>query len=63
MLEVEHVHRWKGNWYLLRNVPAEACQQCGEVFFAPEALKEMDNLVSKGFVPEGHIAVPVYSFP
>jgi len=60
---IEHVHRWKGHLYLLRNVPAEACQQCGEVFFGPEALKEIDNVVSKGRVPEGHVSVPVYSLP
>ncbi len=58
---VEHVHRWKGNFCILRNVAAEVCTQCGEVFFAPEALKAMDEVLSRKQEPKEHISVPVYS--
>lgn len=58
---VEHVHRWGGQLYLFRNVPAEVCSQCGEVYFAPEVLEAMDRAVLGGTAPESHVSVPVYS--
>jgi YgiT-type zinc finger domain-containing protein len=44
---IEHVHRWKSQLYILRNVPAEECSQCGEVFFEPATLKAMDEVVTQ----------------
>ena len=58
---VEHVHRWEGNFYILRNVAAEVCTQCGEVFFAPDTLKAMDSIVMRRPKPEEHRSVPVFS--
>ena len=59
---VEHVHRWGGELRILRNVPADVCVQCGEIFFGPEALKAMDAIVADNALdPDGRIAVPVYS--
>ena len=59
--DVEHVHRWRGELYILRNVPADVCAQCGEVFFGPAALRAMDDVVTKKTEPEGHRSVPVFS--
>ena len=58
---VEHVHRWQGELYLLRNVPADVCTQCGDVFFGPTALRAMDEVVAAKVEPEDHRSVPVYS--
>ncbi|MDP3063926.1 MAG: type II toxin-antitoxin system MqsA family antitoxin [Chloroflexota bacterium] len=58
---IEHVHRWKGRLYVLRNVPAEVCTQCGEVFFAPAVLKAMDAIVAGRVEPAERLSVPVYS--
>ncbi len=58
---VEHVHRWGEKLYLLRNVPAEVCTQCGEVFLGPDALEQMDRVVTGAPPPESHVSVPVYS--
>ncbi|MBI4338108.1 MAG: type II toxin-antitoxin system MqsA family antitoxin [Chloroflexi bacterium] len=58
---IEHVHRWKERLFVLRNVPAEVCTQCGEVFFAPPALKAMDRIVSQDHAPEAHLSIPVFS--
>ena len=57
---IEHVHRWKGKLYLLRNVPAEVCTQCGEAFFAPQESRAMDNIVMRQQEPQEHVSVPVY---
>ena len=59
---VEHVHRWNDAIYILKNVPAEVCGQCGEVFFAPDTLKAMDKAAAKKRRPESHRSVPVFSF-
>ncbi|MBI2917882.1 MAG: type II toxin-antitoxin system MqsA family antitoxin [Chloroflexi bacterium] len=58
---IEHVHRWQGRLYILRNVPAEVCTQCGEVFFAPDALKAMDEIVMSRPKPQSRRSVPVFS--
>ena len=58
---VEHVHHWRGTLYIFRNVAAEVCLQCGETFFAPDALEAMDRVVSENIQPEGHVSVPVFS--
>ena len=58
---IEHVHRWRGNFYILKNVPAEVCTQCGEVFFAPKELGSMDDIVTRDREPQEHLSVPVYT--
>jgi len=58
---VEHVHHWQGRLYLFRNVPADVCTQCGEVFFSPEALKAMDEVLLGKAKTKEHVSVPVYS--
>ena len=59
---VEHVHRWKGQLYILQNVPVEACTQCGETFFGPDTLKAMDEIVATQPKAKRHLSVPVFSF-
>ena len=58
---VEHIHRWRGEIRLLRNVPADVCIQCGETFFGPDALKAMDAVAFAKREPDERLAVPVYS--
>ena len=56
---VEHMHEWAGQRYLIRNVQADVCDQCGEAFLAPSALKEIDRVVSEGR-PKEHVSVAVF---
>jgi len=60
---VTHVHRWKGQVIVLEDVPADVCQQCGEVYLAPETLQAMDRLAQVGQKeePKKQLLVPVYS--
>ncbi|MBI3744386.1 MAG: type II toxin-antitoxin system MqsA family antitoxin [Chloroflexi bacterium] len=58
---IEHVHEWGTEIFIFRNVPADVCRQCGEVFFGPDALEAMDKVVTKHPKPETHRSVPVYS--
>lgn len=37
-LEEKHISRvqeYKGHWYLIENLPALVCSQCGEVYYTP----------------------------
>jgi hypothetical protein len=37
------------------------CQQCGEVYFAPDALEMFDRIVHEGRKPVATVSVPVFS--
>jgi YgiT-type zinc finger domain-containing protein len=56
---IEHMHEWGGERFLLRNVRAEVCGQCGEVFLGPQTLREIDRVVSCGR-PSKHVTVAVF---
>jgi YgiT-type zinc finger domain-containing protein len=56
---IEHMHEWGGERFLIKNVQAEVCGQCGEAFLGPATLKEIDRLVSNGR-PKGHVSVAVF---
>ena len=59
---IQHIHRWGEQVFILENVPAEICQQCGEVYFAPDVLAEMDKIALSKMKPKMTIQVPVYAF-
>jgi YgiT-type zinc finger domain-containing protein len=56
---IEHMPEWGGERFLLRNVRAEVCGQCGEVFLGPQTLREIDRVVSRGR-PSKHVTVAVF---
>jgi len=56
---IEHMHEWGGQRFLIQNVRAEVCGQCGEVFLPPATLKAIDRVVSEGR-PKKHVSVAVF---
>jgi YgiT-type zinc finger domain-containing protein len=60
---VTHIHPWKGQVIILEDVPADACQQCGEVYFAPDVLQAMDRIAEhkQQEEPKKQLLAPVYS--
>ncbi len=56
---IEHMHHWRGRHYLIKNVRAEVCDQCGEAFLSPATLKEIDRLVLQDR-PTGRLSVAVF---
>ena len=59
---IQHVHLWGRQLFILEDVPAEVCQQCGETYFAPDVLAEIDKIVTSNLQPTTTMTVPVYSF-
>jgi YgiT-type zinc finger domain-containing protein len=58
---VTHVHTWEGKIFLFEDVPADVCQQCGEIYFSPDILEVMDKIVTSDMEPKTKVAVPVFS--
>lgn len=60
---IRHVHRWGNRIVIFDNVPAEVCQQCGEVYLSPEVLQLMDEMTLQDYQPKAVLSVPVFSLP
>ena len=58
---VQHVHEWGERVVIFKYVPAEVCQQCGEAYFSPDVLKQMDKLAQRNDKAVAKVTVPVYS--
>ncbi len=59
--KISHVHHWGEKIVLFEDVPAEVCQQCGEIYFAPEVLRAMDEVIASKPHPRKRVSVPVFS--
>ena len=57
---ITHAQSYRGKIYILENVPAEVCRQCGEVLLYPKVLKRMQQLVWSETAPSHTREVPVY---
>jgi len=57
---ITHPQSYQGKVYILENVPAEVCSQCGEVLLRPKVLEKMQQLVWSGVAPRRTTQVPVY---
>lgn len=52
---------WEGKLYLLEDVPAGVCKQCGEKYFTAKVSKEMDEMVKSQQI-ERTLQIPVKRF-
>lgn len=52
---------WEGKLYLIEDVPAGICQQCGEKYYTAKVSKGLDDLV-RSHVVERTLQVPVKRF-
>lgn len=57
---VTRLQRYEGHWYLIENVPALVCRQCGEQYFTPDAHDLVVDLISGGEEPVRTETVAVY---
>ena len=48
---VSRVQEYHGQWYLIENVPALVCRQCGEVYYTPDTHDLVLELVKAGKKP------------
>jgi YgiT-type zinc finger domain-containing protein len=60
--KVSHVHRWGKKIILFEDMPAEVCEQCGEIYFSPDTLEMMDKATREVSSIKKSIKVPVATF-
>jgi YgiT-type zinc finger domain-containing protein len=58
---IEHLHRWEGRIFLIKDLPANVCEQCGETYLDPEVLERIDQAVGQSGMATEFIKVPVLS--
>jgi YgiT-type zinc finger domain-containing protein len=58
--------RWGDKLVVVKNVPVEVCEQCGERYYSSEISKKLDELVKKQetskIKPQKMLQVPVLSW-
>ena len=40
-----HVVNYKGSVIIIKNVPCEECEQCGEIFYTDEIVEKLEKIV------------------
>lgn len=48
---VSRVQAYKGRWFLIENLPALVCSQCGETSYTPQAHSSVLRLVRERTAP------------
>ena len=48
---VTRVQEFEGHWYIIENLPAMVCSQCGETFYTPDAHDRVLDLIAGGIEP------------
>lgn len=59
--KVKKQHWLKGDLYIVENVEAEVCSECGERYFHAQILDEIDHLLKGKHVVKKKIEVEVVS--
>ena len=57
---ITHTQQYEGKVFILENIPAEVCRQCGEVLIRPDVVERMQELVWSNGSPTRTAHVPVY---
>ena len=53
---------FEGRLVVVEDVPAWVCEQCGEVFYEPDVVERLQELIWSRSEPQRVISVPVWEF-
>jgi len=56
---IEYMAHRSGEYVLVRNLPVEACEQCGEAYLDPSASRRVDEAFSRKGKAQQRLQVPV----
>lgn len=56
-----HVVNYKGSIIIIKNVPCEECEQCGEKYYSNEVAVQIESLVNMAKQPMQEIAITDYA--
>lgn len=51
---------YEGRLLVIENVPAWVCEQCGETYFDPDVVEQVQSLIWSGAEPVRVVETPVY---
>ena len=55
-----YTQEYEGRIIVVENVPAWVCDQCGETYFDPDVVEQIQALIWSGAQPARYIETPVY---
>ncbi|MBI2438424.1 MAG: type II toxin-antitoxin system MqsA family antitoxin [Lentisphaerae bacterium] len=58
---LDYMAKKRGQYVLVRQLPVESCQQCGEVYLDTHASRLIDKALSEIAQAREHLEVPVIS--
>ncbi len=57
------IEDWRGDdLRIIRDVPCERCPQCGEEYFAPAVMRELERILGSADAPTETISAGVFRF-
>lgn len=48
---ITRLQQYQGRWFIIENMPAWACSQCGEVYYTPDAHDHVVDLLTSETSP------------
>lgn len=57
---IRYSQEYEDKVYIIENVPAFVCRQCGEIFLSEEIAEKIQDLIWSGAEPQRVEEVPVY---
>ena len=61
--KVEIHRRWGDQWYIVRDVPANVCEDCGEEYYHAKVLMQIDEMRDEILNSPEHTEIPTADFP
>ena len=58
--KIQYSQEFEGNIYIMEQVPAYVCEQCGEIILSESMAEMIQELIWSGAKPQRTRAVPVY---
>lgn len=55
-------YRWGDDLFVIKDVPAGVCQQCGEKYLSGNVYKELERLAKGKSLPLGKMTVDILAF-
>ncbi len=60
--KVTFIYDYDKEYFLVENVPAEVCLQCGEKTYAPEVTDELLRFARKKVIAQKTVKLPVFNY-
>lgn len=49
--QITYLQEYNGRWYMIENLPAQVCRQCGEIYYTADTHDRVIDLITGGAEP------------